>query len=101
MVTQVSGHPRAVGATEVDAYIGFAPPAIGASVTDQSQWDRIVSYVLERHPPVIDSDPAHATGRAAFDLAQNVDPELGIVVGAPTAMAGTIAWICGDPPARG
>jgi hypothetical protein len=101
MVTQVSGHPRAIESTDVDGYVSFDPPSAGTSVTDETKWDRMVNFTVERQPVSIESDPAHLSGRAAFDLAQYLDPELGIVVGAPTAMAGTIAWVCGDPPAAG
>jgi hypothetical protein len=98
MVIHMMGHPRTVESTELDGYVSFVPPAAGASLTDESRWDRIVSFERVRHPVKIESDRGHVTGRAAFDLAQNVDPELGIVAGAPSAIAGTIAWICGEPP---
>lgn len=99
-VTEIIGLPTDVGDVDFDGHLTFAPVAGSVSLTDP-QWDRSVHYDREGRQVSIDTNEAHVTGRAAFELAQSVDPELGIVVGAPTAIAGTIAWVCGAPPAAG
>jgi len=100
-VEQVGGLPRAVGSREISAFVSFAPPRAGAEIIDRDRGGLVISYEQSRLPVVIESEPPHLNGRAAFDLAQYVNPETGVVPGAPPAMAGTMAWACGDPPPVG
>ena len=96
-ITEVLGLPTRVGDIDIDGYVAFDRNEVGYSFTYQD--GRTVSYSLPRARSSIETGPERLAGQIAFDLAQYVDPELGVVVDAPPVVAGTLAWVCGDPPA--
>ncbi len=98
-ITEVLGLPTRVGDIDIDGYVAFDRNEVGYSFTYED--GRIVTYGLPRAPLSMETGPARLAGQVAFELAQYVDPELGVVVDAPPVVGGTLAWVCGDPPAPG
>lgn len=97
-VDEVSGLPSTAGSIDYDAFLPFASEKFEVHLTDRSTGGTIANYV-PRQPTTIASDPKRTTGTAAFDAALQVDPESGPPAGAPPTVSGTIAWVCGGPPA--
>jgi hypothetical protein len=98
-ITEVLGLPTPVAEVDIDGYVAFERSEAGYSITYED--GRVVGYSSPRAPTSIETGPDRLAGQIAFDLAQYVDPELGVVVDAPAVVAGTLAWVCGDPPAPG
>jgi hypothetical protein len=99
-VDDVSGLPSPVGGVDYDAYLPFASGKLEVHLTDQAHGGLIANYE-PRLPVSPTTESTHKSGTVSFDLALQVDPDSAPPPGAPTTVAGSIAWLCGDAPAAG
>ena len=97
-VDEISGLPSTAGSIDYDAFLPFASQKLEVHLTDRANGGTIANFE-PRQPTTIASDAKHTTGTAAFDAALQVDPESAPPAGAPPSVSGTIAWVCGEPPA--
>jgi hypothetical protein len=99
-VDEVSGLPSPVGAIDYEAWLSFTASKFEVHLTDRAPGGVIANYG-PRQQVVPAMDSTHTRGNVAFDVALEVDPESGPPPGAPGTVGGTLAWVCGEPPAAG
>ncbi len=97
-VLEVQGNPTRLAGLDYGAWFAPATGEFQLSTTDLGSGGVVATYIPATTKPLATVTEKGMLGRVSFEVDLLGDMEAGLPPGAPPRHAGTIRWICGDPP---
>lgn len=97
-VLEVSGYPIRIGEIDYGAWFALERGEFQLSTTHLRAGGLIATYIPMASQPLEQPTDAGRAGHIPFDVWFLGEMDAGLPPGAPPRHAGSIRWICGDPP---